>query len=305
MELELHQIELKYKELRIISSRTISRLMASLNEHGQLTPVLVIRGSGEQYILVDGYHRVEAIRRLKKDTVKSMVASLNESEALLMRIQTIKRAQSSALEEGWLIEALVRICGLGMRDVAINLQRSSSWVFRRIDLVKIIPVNVQQLVRCGKICPYVASKYLVPMARAKKEECERFATEIAGQDLSVREVEVIYRAWRQARGETRLRIVRSPLLFLKAVKEKNDSKSQGDGVGRDSMTIALEQVLVRLSTELQEASRLVQGGLDMFPPLMILPGAVVLWDEVTRAFVKLTQQLKEVINVEQRDANSD
>ena len=41
MELELHQLEMKYERLRIVDLGRQARLVASLTEHGQQNPVLV------------------------------------------------------------------------------------------------------------------------------------------------------------------------------------------------------------------------------------------------------------------------
>lgn len=49
MELELHQLELKYERLRIIEPGRQSRLLAALSEQGQRSPVLVV-GAGEPFI---------------------------------------------------------------------------------------------------------------------------------------------------------------------------------------------------------------------------------------------------------------
>ena len=59
MEVEFHQLELKYAALRIADPSRQARLVASLCEHGQQQPVLVVReaggtGSIERYVLIDG-----------------------------------------------------------------------------------------------------------------------------------------------------------------------------------------------------------------------------------------------------------
>ena len=69
MELEFHQLEQTYAGLRIADAARTARLVASLCEHGQQQPVLVVRGEDERYVLIDGYARVAALGELKRDTV--------------------------------------------------------------------------------------------------------------------------------------------------------------------------------------------------------------------------------------------
>lgn len=54
MEIELHQLELRYAALRIKEAGHRARLVASLAQHGQQTPVLVVAGDQESFVLVDG-----------------------------------------------------------------------------------------------------------------------------------------------------------------------------------------------------------------------------------------------------------
>jgi hypothetical protein len=59
-------------------------------------------------------------------------------------------------------------------------------------------------------------KYLVPVARANVEHCERMAVSIASHKFSSREAGELYAAWRDMSPQMRNRILDDPALFLKA-----------------------------------------------------------------------------------------
>ena len=61
MELELHQLELRYERLRKRATATERALLGSLAEHGQQLPIVVV-GADTRFIVIDGYKRVRAIR---------------------------------------------------------------------------------------------------------------------------------------------------------------------------------------------------------------------------------------------------
>src|SRR5437762_2174849 len=82
VDLELHQVELRHADLRIHDERRRRNLIASLTEVGQQVPVVVVV-EGERFVLIDGYLRVDALRRLKCDLVTATVWALSEAEALL------------------------------------------------------------------------------------------------------------------------------------------------------------------------------------------------------------------------------
>jgi hypothetical protein len=70
MKLELHQLDLKYEALRVRDPAREQRLLASLGERGQQTPLQVTAsGAADRYVLIDGYARVRALRALARDEV--------------------------------------------------------------------------------------------------------------------------------------------------------------------------------------------------------------------------------------------
>lgn len=217
MELELGQLDLRYAGLRIASMKDRARLVASLAEHGQRSAVLVVPEGEHRYVLVDGYARVEALRELGRDVVEAIVLDVPEPEAILLAWRLESRRRRSALEDGWLIAELIRRHGLDQRHVAERLQRSVSWVSRRLALVRELPSNAQEAVRRGSVPAQAAMKYLVPLSRAKREHCERLVTSLGDKPpVTVREVERLYLGWKRADEATRERIVHRPRLYLQA-----------------------------------------------------------------------------------------
>ncbi len=83
MEVELHQLEMRYERLRKRHPRAERTLLASLAEIGQQTPVVVV-SEAERFVLIDGYKRVRALKRLARDMVFATRWELEEVEALLL-----------------------------------------------------------------------------------------------------------------------------------------------------------------------------------------------------------------------------
>ena len=90
MEIEFHQIESRYKELRILDPRMQSKLIASLSKEGQKTPVFVVEPSAGKYVLIDGYKRISALTHLGRDTVKAQVLDMKEVDALIEYIKSLQ-----------------------------------------------------------------------------------------------------------------------------------------------------------------------------------------------------------------------
>ena len=226
MELEHCQLEMKYEVLRVQSSAAQARLMASLAQCGQQSPVLVVRAAEcERPVLIDGYRRVASLRALGNDLVMATELAMSESEALLFRHRMASTEPRSALEDGWLLRELNEEFGLSEDELARRFVRSKSWVSRRLGLVRELPQSVQEEVRQGRLSSQAAMKHLVPLARANEAQVVMLAARAGAARLSVRQLGEVTAAWRQADAETRWRIVERPELFIRAKESRERAQS--------------------------------------------------------------------------------
>jgi ParB family transcriptional regulator, chromosome partitioning protein len=218
MELEHQQLDLRYSRLRARVPRREKRLVASIAEVGQLVPIMVVGSDADadRSVVIDGHKRVRALRKLRMDTVLAIRLDLSELEALLLYRSLRAANGESALEQAWLLEELQERFQISMELLARQFERSASWISRRLALVRELPSGVQDEIRSGRIAPHAATKYLVPMARAKPDDCERMARAIAKRGLSTRQVGELYSGWRDGNEVTRERLLDAPELYLES-----------------------------------------------------------------------------------------
>jgi ParB/RepB/Spo0J family partition protein len=216
VEIELHELDLRYAALRRQDVPRERALVASLAERGQQVPVVVVRGATSPFVLVDGYKRVRALRRLRRDTVEAVRWELSELDALLLA-QCLRTGDGgSALEQGWLLRELHERFGLSAGELARRFDKSLSWVSRRLALVRELPEAVHELVRTGALAAHAAMKHLVPLARANLARCLELAPALAAHGLSSREVGTVCAAFVAATPESRALILTAPHLVLRA-----------------------------------------------------------------------------------------
>jgi len=86
MQLEFHQLDRPWEHLRVREPQRQRRLLASLADIGQQTPIVVIVSSDERqrYLVIDGYKRIAALQQLGRDTVEATVWAMSEAEAVLL-----------------------------------------------------------------------------------------------------------------------------------------------------------------------------------------------------------------------------
>ena len=219
MDLEFHQLDLRYEELRSRSPAQEKRLLSSLAEVGQQTPIVVV-GAAEapRQVVIDGYKRVRLLRRLGHDVVRATAWDLGEADALLLERMLRAGEADSALEQGWFLRELRDRFQLSGAELGQRFGRTESWVSRRLSLVAELPEPVQRHVRAGAIGAHVAMKYLVPLARANRA--------IAPHRLSSRQMAVLYAAWSGASLKTRELLMKDPVLVLRAHEQTRRARER-------------------------------------------------------------------------------
>jgi ParB/RepB/Spo0J family partition protein len=230
MQLEFHQLDRRWEHLRVRHPARQRRLLASLAESGQQTPIVVVasEGQAERYVVIDGYKRIAALEQLGRDIVEAVVWPMAEAAAVLLDRSLRLSEHETALEVGWLLAELERRFDYGLDELARRFDRSVSWVSRRLALVEVLPEAIQQQVREGKILAQVALKFLVPIARQSLEDCQRMAAIFGQHHCDTREAGQLYAAWRKGTPAIRKRILQDPELFFKTQRQALE-KASGTG----------------------------------------------------------------------------
>jgi ParB-like chromosome segregation protein Spo0J len=257
MELELGQLELRYEALRTRSARRERRLLASIAEVGQQTPIVVVRDA-ERHVVVDGYKRVRVLGHLRHDTVRATAWELVEADALVLERVLRAGDADSAIEQGWFLREMSERFGLCREELSRRFDRTPSWVSRRIALVGELPASVQGHVRSGAIGAHAAMKYLVPLARANTEDCARLADAIAPSRPSSRQMAELYATYASGNAEARELCVRSPLVVLHA---RAETSREGAGE-RTPIEHLLDDVGIVNAVASRARGRLARGAID-------------------------------------------
>ena len=291
MELEFHQLDRRYEQLRSACPKRDGKILASLDRHGQQLPVVVVAGDVEgRYVLVDGYKRVRALIKLKRDTVRATQWDLREDEALLLGQLMRSGEGDSALEQGWLMHELRERFELTIGELARRFDRSMSWVSGRLGLVSELPESIQDRVREGSLVPHAAMKHLLPLCRADREGAIELAAAIAPMRPSTRQTEALCVAFARANDEARQYLLRHPELFLRARKE-----------GHESLPISESEWLLRDLGALggvarRATARVIAGAVrELLPPEQpeLRHRAETARGDVARLFEKLDKEIED------------
>ena len=186
-EFDLHRLELRFAATRVAEPQAVQRIAASLERCGQLVPCVVVNdppaaeAGAERLVLIDGYRRVAALRRLGRDTVDIECWACDLTTALIGVLMRRQDRAFAIIEQALLLRELLIGQGVSQHELARRCGHDVSWVNRRLRLLQGLPDSVLAAGCAGQLSSWPASRILVPWARANTEHAERLLQALARQ----------------------------------------------------------------------------------------------------------------------------
>lgn len=222
-EIEIAQLCLRYGHTRIERPKESLALASSIEQVGQIIPVIVVR-EGIGFVLLDGYLRVKALRHCGRDTAMAEIWECKEEEALVAILARAHSRRWDFLEEAALLREIHEHYQLSQRKIASMVGRKQSWVSLRLALCQALSEDLAELIRKGSISTWTASRVIVPIARAIPGHGKLLSENLAKETLSTREMAAFLHHYRQANRKQRENMVREPVLFLKSLRAQEEGR---------------------------------------------------------------------------------
>jgi ParB family transcriptional regulator, chromosome partitioning protein len=230
-DIDLHCLELRYAGARLIDARAVERLARSIEQCGQLIPCIVVADGG-RLVVIDGYRRIAALRRLGRDTASVEQWTCDLAQALLNVLARSRSRPFAAVEEALLLRELVSRLQLSQREIAKRNGRDVSWVQRRLQLLVALPDPLLDAIRARQLSTWAACRIFAPLARANTDHAQRLLTAVQSTPLSTRELKRWFEHYRGAQHPLRERLVSHPRLFVDVLASRDEhqaSKRLGAG----------------------------------------------------------------------------
>lgn len=160
-QLRLDEIGESYGRYRLHVLELERGMMHSLENYGQLSPIVVVRDE-DRWELIDGFKRLAAARKMQSmDRLLARRIEADERGAKAA-IYGLNRAggRTREIEEAWIVHALVREDGLTQVEVAELLGRHKSWVCRRLALIEKLGPEARAELQVGLLTPTAARQFV-------------------------------------------------------------------------------------------------------------------------------------------------
>lgn len=193
--IRIDQIEDSFSHFRLTTPCRIASMQSSLSTSGQLQPV-VIRVHGEGYQLLDGFKRYYAARALQWDSLECRVVEADEITATAMLLTCNHHDGGlQAYEQAVIVSTLRKGHLLDESEIARLLNRSVSWVSRRLSFIERLDESASTHLRLG----HITSTHARELSRLPRGKQEEFLKLIVGHGLTSRQTAQLAGQYLQAK----------------------------------------------------------------------------------------------------------
>lgn len=187
-------LDLSLSDLRIMNVSRIEQIEKSMRVYGQLQPI-VVRVHDGSYQVIDGFKRVYAAMDLMIVDMECYLLNVDEQEAKVLLLSYNRTNQSmDAWEEAMVLKSMLEGGNLEQRHLARLVNRSPSWVSRRLSLIGKLDEEVAAEIRMGTI----TSRHARALMRLPRGNQADLARVISHFHLSSRLSERLVDAWLEA-----------------------------------------------------------------------------------------------------------
>jgi ParB family chromosome partitioning protein len=170
-----------------VDPESLKELTDSIRQHGIVQPI-VVRTKGEDYELVAGQRRLEAVRQLKLSTIPAIIRDATDQQMLeIALIENIHREDLNCVDRAQAYKNFQDTFSLSAEDVAERLGQDRTTVTNYLRLLA-LPDQVIDLLRSDRLT--------MGHARAiagleKPDEQVKLSFKTVQLELSVRQVETL------------------------------------------------------------------------------------------------------------------
>jgi hypothetical protein len=196
-QVELSSLDLRYQGYRLRDDAREARLMASIAERGIEEPLEGVDAHGAR-LLLNGFKRYRCANKLGIHSVPYVALAQEEATGILNLMRVSSDKALGILEQARFIVDLVTIHGMSVAEVAETLSRSKAWVSMRRGLIDQMSDQVRQILFRGAFpvyCYMYTLRQVRRMNSISQADIEQFVKAVAGQRLSVRDIELLAHAY--------------------------------------------------------------------------------------------------------------
>jgi ParB/RepB/Spo0J family partition protein len=177
---------------RSYNAQTLDELGDSLEEHGQMEPIIVeFTGVNDEYNLIAGGRRLRALRRKgKNEILANIIEPVDEvARVELGLIENIQREELNPFDEAQAVFVIFQFQSESVSKTAKRLRKPETFVRNRLQMLS-LPDKVQTLLAKGEL----SLEHVGTLARLPEADQMRYARAASEQKLGQSELRTLIRS---------------------------------------------------------------------------------------------------------------
>ena len=213
---DISSFDLRYERFRVKSKAAERILCDSILTHGIRDPLQGVDTKDGLRILLDGFKRFRCARRLGIGTIPWHAFGHDASAGILELLRISNAKSLTILEQAGLIDELQAAHAMSGAEIALLLEKSRAWVSVRAGIIKEMSPCVRDKIFAGQFPVYAYMYTLRQFMRinaVSQKDVDEFVCAVAGQKLSLREIEMLANGYFKGSAELRGQIKNGNLLW--------------------------------------------------------------------------------------------
>ena len=123
LDLDLHRLDLRFAGARVAEPLAVERIARSIERGGQIVPCVAVADppvevlqDGERLVLIDGYRRIAALRRVGRDTARVECWTCDLAGGVLGVMARTQGRPFAVIKEALLVRERVQGLGLSQKE---------------------------------------------------------------------------------------------------------------------------------------------------------------------------------------------
>jgi len=195
---EILQIDTRYENLRLKNKKQESNLLSSIMEQGVLEPIYIIRETGNDPILIDGFKRYRCAKRLNIKTLPATVLDSKEAPGIVKFLRLNSNKCLTQIEQACLVDELHHHHEFSSGEIASYLEKSPAWVSLRLGIMSEMSDSVREKIMAGQ---FPLHNYMYTLGHfkrlksVKKKEIDDFINITSNKGLSTRDIDMLAKGY--------------------------------------------------------------------------------------------------------------
>ena len=190
-DIELTNLDLRYKSLRMKNKKQEGKLLSSIAERGIEEPLEGVDADGV-HMLLNGFKRYRCACKLNIKTVPYSSLGQDAVTAMVALLRNAQARSLTILEQAGFVDQLRTLEQLSIAETAELLSRSKAWVSMRTGLIGEMTDVIRQKLFSG-VFPVYSYMYtlrqFMRMNSVSKQQIEEFVVAVSGKNFSIRQIE--------------------------------------------------------------------------------------------------------------------